>query len=533
MTFSEFFHDVTANITDIHPSTMHFAATGYVTDPKKFINAGTRTGNNSAGSANGTPKWVDTDALPKVDAISTATYGDNAHFVPTQNLAINYTDPATKADWHEVTGIKAVEVGVDFDLVANADILRQTGRAVAASAAVLTTVGDITWKASTEVYKAKYLRPDASWGRRDQTALNADKAKAWPKAVGGSGGATVSPSYGGTWADKVIAVDFAPLSGDLTTATIWSDYFDYVYAGYVEDVQTGHKEPLVWLQNLFTHQGHTNIEAAIERVGISRMNDLSPEGSMRLVIFAHGFEDLIAEITVSKYDGQSSAVIEQGSAFYVTGTGDFQNNAGGSIAKELHVTGLSAAALADFAANGGKLLKGTADVPAANYELDGEEEEGEIAIKLKDAFFTGAFQGSYSFSINSDTAIYKSITFAVNRIIPRPTLQQSAGTGSTADSAASAIEVTTGGGNIVFDNEDFAKAIVASGRGASTIAIESGTGTAPAIGTVLAAGANGVYAIKVSALTSGTTYKLTLQASNFAKEDRSNLAPVEYYITVQ
>jgi hypothetical protein len=62
MTFSEFFHDITANIADIRPSSTVFAATGYAAEPEKFINAGTRTGNNSAGAANGTPRWVDTDA---------------------------------------------------------------------------------------------------------------------------------------------------------------------------------------------------------------------------------------------------------------------------------------------------------------------------------------------------------------------------------------------------------------------------------------------------------------------------------------
>ncbi|MDR3115057.1 MAG: hypothetical protein LBU25_05995, partial [Treponema sp.] len=73
MAFSEFFHDITANIADIRPSRTSFTASGYVAEPKKFINAGTRTGNNSAGTANGTPKWTDTDPLPKVDAISSAT----------------------------------------------------------------------------------------------------------------------------------------------------------------------------------------------------------------------------------------------------------------------------------------------------------------------------------------------------------------------------------------------------------------------------------------------------------------------------
>jgi hypothetical protein len=535
MTFSEFFHDVTADIADIRPLSTSFAATGYVAKPKQFINAGTRTGNNSAGAANGTPKWTDTDALPKVDVISSATYGDSAHFVPTVNLAMNYPDSMTKADWHEVTGVKAVEVGVDFDLFANADILRQIDKTVATSAAVLAKVDDISWKASTEVYKAKYLRPDASWGKRDETAINEGKAAVWPKAIGGNGGATAGVSYGGTWADKVIAVDFAPLPAGLDSAGIWNNYFDRVYAGYVEDLQTGHKEPLVWLQNLFSHRGHTNLEAAIQRAGFSRMSSLSPSGNFKLVILAHGLKDIVVEsVAVSAYDGQSSAAIEQGSTFYVSGTGaaaDFQNSAGVTIAKELHVTGLSADALADFDANSGKLLKGTAEIPTTACELNYEEADGEIAITLKDAFFTGAFQGSYSLSITPSAGkVYSTVPFTVNRIIARPKLQQGAGTASDADSATTAIEVTTGGGNITFDNEDFAKAILVSGRSVSTIE-PAVTGGITAV--LKRASADAAYDIDASVLTSGTAYTLTILTANFVNTARETLATATYYIKAQ
>jgi hypothetical protein len=308
MTFSEFFHDITANIGEVKPSNTAFVANASVAEPVKFINSGTRSGNNSAGAANQTPKWEDTDSQPKVDVISSATYGDpQAHFVPSGNLARNYPEATTKADWLEVTGIKAVEVGVDFDLYANADILRQSSRAVWASAEVLVKVSNIAWKESTEVYKAKYLWPDASWGKRDEESMTTGND--WPSF-------TAKATYGGTWADKIISVDF---TGKDSTS-LWNDCFENVYAGYVEDTQTGHKEPLVWLQNLFTHRGHANIEAAIQRAGFSRMDNLSPAGTMKVVMFAKGFEDLVAETTVAEFAGQSSASIEQGSAFYVSGT---------------------------------------------------------------------------------------------------------------------------------------------------------------------------------------------------------------------
>jgi hypothetical protein len=530
MTFSEFFHDITANIAEIEPSSTAFSATGSIAVPAKFITAGTRTGNSSAGVANGTPKWTDTDKGDKVDVISSATYGDNPHFVPTGNLDINYDDPMTKADNHEVTGIKAVEVGVDFDLYANADLLRQANKATTTSTAVLANLEGITWKAPTEVYKAKYLRPDASWGRRDQTARNEAKGKAWPKDIGGTGGATVNVSYGGTWADKVISVDFAPLTAPLDSQTLWNDYYEYVYAGYVEDLQKGHKEPLVWLQNLFSHRGHTNLEAALNRAGISRMLNLSPAGKLKLVIFARGFKDIIAEVEVKAYDGQSSASIEQGSTFY-KGANPVLLNSAGNVLEEgnkLHITGLSAAALADFGKNGGSLLKGTAVVPEANRELNYLESDGEIEIVLKDGFFSGAFQGSYSLSITSD-AVYKTPAFAVNRIIERPTLQQGTGTASAADSATSPITVTKAGGNIVFSNEDFAKAIIMSGRSPSSItpAVTGG------ITAVLKAPSPGAaYQIDPSALSAGD-YTLTILVSNFAKSDRTNISPVTYHIKVE
>jgi hypothetical protein len=542
MTFSEYFHDITANIADVRPASTAFSATGYAAEPKKFINAGTRTGNNSAGTANQTLRYTDADLLPRVDTISSATYGDSVHFVPTINLARNYPDTTTKGDTHQITGIKTVEVGVDFDLFANADLLRQAGRAVTTSAAVLAKVGEITaWKASTEVYKAKYLRPDASWGKRDQSAITDAKAVAWPKAIGGDGGATAKVNPGGNWADRTISVDFAPLPASLNAVALWNDYFDHVYAGYVEDLQTGHKEPLIWLQNLFTHLQHTNIEAAIQRTGISRMDSLYPSGDYKLVIFAHGVKDLIVEsVHGDAYEGQSSASIEQGSTFLVSGTGaaaEFKNSVGSTIAKELHVTGLSPNALADFDANGGKLLKGAEEVPEANYGLEYEEEDGEIAITLNPEFFTASAQGSYSFTVNAPAGKeYRAIPFTVNRIIARPQVKQGAsGTLSDADAVGTALSVTKAGDDIVFSNDDFAKAVTVAGRPGSSIAIESGGGqdeTAPAIATVLAA-TDGVYAIKASALTVGRTYRLTIVTSGFATSTGTSLASVIYYITVQ
>ncbi|MDR3114323.1 MAG: hypothetical protein LBU25_02250, partial [Treponema sp.] len=281
---------------------------------------------------------------------------------------------------------------------------------------------------------------------------------------------------------------------------------------------------------------HTNLEAAIQRAGFSRMNNLSPSGNFKLVILAHGLKDIIVESVSVVADGASVPSIEQGSTFHVSGTGvsaDFQDNSGATVTgRKLHVGNLSAAMLADFAAKGGVIQKGGANIAVAAYTL-APEGEGEIEITLTDAFFAGSFQGAYTLKINSDTTVHPTVSFTVNRIISRPKLKQgTAGTAVDADSTTNAIEVTVAGGDITFEEADFAAAIVlTSGRTGSTIEIESGSGTAPTIGTVLVA-ANGVYAIKAGVLTSGITYKLTLLAPNIVKTDRTNLAPVTYYIKV-
>ncbi|MDR2393162.1 MAG: hypothetical protein LBD93_03250 [Treponema sp.] len=535
MKFSEFFHDVTANITAIRPSTTAFAKTAAVAAPELFITDGTRSGTPA-------PSWTDADSQAKVDAISSATYGDTAHFFPTGNITFEGTPTdKTNADG-KATGIKAVEVGVDFDLYANADLLRQASKAVVTSTEVLAQVDAIAqWKAATAVYKVKYLQPDASWGRRDDHALN-DVAASWPKAIGGTGGATVNVTYGGNWADKVIAVDFAPLPSGLDSAGIWNTYFEQLYAGYVEDLQTGHKEPLVWLQNLFSHRGHTNLEAAIKRSGFSRFDSLSSEGNMRLVIFAKGYKDIIIESVGVVADGASLPSIEQGSAFYVSDADKKLLNSTGAELEEgnvLHVGNLSTAALEDFASKGGVIQKGVADIDSATtYEL-ALEGEGEIAITIKDGFFTGAFQGSYTLKIPSTIPPDTSVTFAVNRIIERPKLKQGdTGTAADADTATAPIEVTKAGGNITIQNEDFAKAVVTSGRTVSSI-MENTDGATAITGVIKQDETSKEYFIDPSALTANNTvYKLTIVTANFVREDTGNtplyvnLNSVVYYIKV-
>ncbi|MDR0758635.1 MAG: hypothetical protein LBF74_00785, partial [Treponema sp.] len=340
------------------------------------------------------------------------------------------------------------------------------------------------------------------------------------------------------WADKVIAVDFAPLPTGLDSTALWNTYFEQLYAGYVEDLKTGHKEPLVWMQNLFSHRGHTNFEAAIKRAGFSRFDRLSAEGNMRLVIFAKGYKDIIIESVAVVADGDSVPAIEQGSTFYVKNDKKLRNSSGAELdeGNVLHVGNLSATALADFAAKSGVIKKGGADISTAVYTL-APEGEGEIAITLKDDFFTGSFQGSYTLSINSDTTVHPTVSFAVNHIITRPQLKQGdSGTAADADTVDGAISVTTAGGNITIENEDFAKAVVTSGRSVSSIM--ENTDDATAITGAITKGTDDKYYIDATKLTANKTYKLTIVTANFVRENTGqtplyvSLNSVVYYITV-
>jgi hypothetical protein len=121
----------------------------------------------------------------------------------------------------------------------------------------------------------------------------------------------------------------------------------------------------------------------------------------------------------------------------------------------------------------------------------------------------------------------------VNRIITRPQLKQGQGTAVDADTVGGAITVTTNGGNITIENEDFAKAVVTAGRSVSTITVNDNT---TAITGVITKGTDDKYHIDASKLSASTTYKLTIVTANFVKEDTGqtplyvSLNSVVYYI---
>ncbi|MDR1134694.1 MAG: S-layer homology domain-containing protein [Clostridiales Family XIII bacterium] len=547
MNFSEFYHDVTANKANpgsvpTQPAAVSFDTAGIVTAPTLFIAEGTRTG-----GAGGTtyPTYINgDDDLAKVDVVSSATYGDSVHFAPSQSMELNYDDPTTQGAEHAIIGVQKVQAAVDFDLCANAAILEAAGKGTAQTAAVVakmanfeteyTEFADGTIKdadgntSALGVYKVKYLLNDGNWGKR--VTANADAAKDLLYPI-----ADPAVSYGVTWGDKVISFNFIaePDGPALNSDALWEDYFDYIYGGYVEDSE-GNVEPLVFLQNLFTHLHHTNVEVAISPSRFSRLNDLKSPDNYKVTILAYGFEDLeFASIPVADY-GNSEAVIEQGASFDIK-LGDtstyFEN-------KHLHISGLNAEYLTNYDTTEGRLLKGSVAVDPALYTIS--KLEGELEVTFDDAFFAEGLQGSYSIKLQEDTGdlVSKALAFTVNSIIDRPTLLLAGETaGVAADTVATAAEAAKDGGTITIQNEAFAKALTLSGRGSfSQIKDTAGT-DAEALGDAVdRADANSPYAINLSSskFVEGHTYEISLISANFKWQPETGAAATSfvYYVKI-
>jgi hypothetical protein len=551
MGFSELYHDVTANSAEPgsvpqEPAATSFDAAGAVAAPKLFIAGGTRTG-----GAGGTqyPIYINGDeGLEKVDVVSSATYGDNPHFVPTGNMEINYEDPMTKGDDHAIVGVQKVQVMADFDLYANALLLEAAGKGTPQTAAVAAkmkgfelgytefadgTVADKSGApaAAPGVYKAKSLLNDGNWGAR--VLVNEDAAKPLPDTI-----ADPAVSYGVTWGDKVISFNFAPFETEgLDANKLWEDYFDYLYGGYVEDSE-GHVEPLVFLQNMFTHRPHTNVEVAISPSRFSRLGNLKSPDAYKVTIFAYGFEDIeFSGINVAEY-GNSEAAIEQGTAFDIK-LGDestyFEDG-------HLHIAGLEASYLDAYDPGQAKLLKGGSEVDAALYKV--EKLEGEIELTFEDGFFAEGLQGSYTLKLQEDTpeVVSKAFTFTVNNVIARPGLKLPDGSTVPADTVDAAAEAAKGGA-IEFDGTGaaaFARAITTAGRGAVS-QIKDVTPGAEAVaeaigGAISRADASAPYVIDLASdkFAAGHTYEISLVSANFkwAGDGAAANASFVYYIKI-
>jgi uncharacterized membrane protein YgcG len=512
MKFSEFFHDATGGIDEVEPSVTTFDKDGAVVLPKLFITQGNRTGQLP---------YADGDKLEKVDAVSSATYGDTVHFVPAGNLTVSNPgdERFVKDPKNSVDGIANVEVGVPFDLYANAAALEAAGLGTARTAAVLAKMDAVTVTArrlsdgsfagadgasvaAADVYKPKYLFADGGWGKRAETAVNPGAVKPLP----GTGVEVEAVSYGGNWGDKVAGVAFADLPAEYSGAAYWDAFAEYIYGGYIED-SDGVKEPLVFLQNLFSHRMHEDFDVAISPSRFSRLKGLKTPDTYKVSVFAYGFEDVEFEVFMKDY-------VNGGAALDKTSFSASENNAD----VELLVSGVDG--LNGYDPSWLSIAKGQTPVGAAAYSAE-KTAGGELKITLKTAFFQGAFQGTYTVNIQPATGdvASKPLSFTVVKDIERPLLSLTgggAGAGAEATEAAP-LEARKSDGKAFFTNDEFAAALIVSGRsGYSTIAKVGGT--AAAIGSAAArADAGSPYYIDLSAAAfePGETYVIVAAATGF------------------
>ncbi|MDR1204114.1 MAG: S-layer homology domain-containing protein [Peptococcaceae bacterium] len=528
MTFSEFFHDITADIDAVLPAATTFAAGGTAAVPEKFITQGTRTGNN------GTMTYADGDKLEKVDAVSSATYGDTVHFMPEGNLVLR-TGPdgrmATHAD-NAIIGVKKVQVGVDFDLYVNAKLLEGSGRGTAQSANVAAKVeqagftvvrkayasdptvsaAGVTVAAAPEFYAVKYMLTDGNWGKR--IVLNPSVAKALP----GTALETEEPAYGGNWGDKVSGVTHGALQAEYAGANYWDNFAEYLYGGYIED-SSGHTEPLVFLQNLFSHRMHEDFDIAISPSRFARLGRLNASDTYKVTVFAYGFKDVETEISFTGFVNGASR-IEGATAFAV---------AEGGAPISFNVLDMDNAGALNL--SGAALFKGTAAVNPSDYQLtrDGQA----VKVTLNTSLFTGSFQGSYTLRLvpNTDAVTSKDLTFSLTKLMPRPQLRvDEFAEGHDATEAAPLFAVK--GSKLYFTHDDFAAGVITAGRsGYSTIKPASAEGAGTTVGDALARaggpnGAGNPYYIDLgsSQFEEGNTYVLTIYSTGFE--------PQAYYIRV-
>jgi uncharacterized protein YjdB len=535
MKFSEYFHDVTA--TGTLSTASAYPKNGAVAKPKLFITQGTRTG-NTVGLVD-TPTYTEAEAagLPYVDAVSTATYGDSVHFAPDGNLSLR-GDRLTNTDPNKaITGIKAAEVGVSFDLYANADILSSLGQSTAQSRNVLSKLNgkftllnvvkagggvlnaDGATVTSVFVYKPKFMLTDGNWGPR--TLANENAVKDLPGD--GNAGDAEAVAYGGNWGDKVTGFSFgnaATLGADYSGANYWDNFANAIYGGVITD-SNGHSEPLVFLQNLFSHRMHEDFDVALSPSRFSRLSNLKSPDTYTVTVFAAGFEDITFEFGAKNY---GNAAIAVNGSTSVTATSP-------ATAATINITGLDNAA--EYVADA-KLTKGSA-VISSNYTLTAAGANG-ATLTLQPGFFTGSYQGAYSLTYETDAVVSKPLAFTVvNPVSVKLSLTSGGSELSTGYAQATPLSVTKASGQQIYfvggaGTSDFAGTLVTSGRsGFSTIQDVSTTPNpaAVAIGTaVTRTAADQPYRIDIGSdmFEAGKTYKLTLIAPGFNDQ--------VYYISV-
>ena len=524
MLFSEFFHDVTADDISAYETTT-FSADGVVETPELFITGGTRTGGN------GTDTYAVADKKPKVDAISSATYGDSVHYVPNGNQILTSTGTADRlqkppaTDPTEILGISKVEVAIDFDLFANAKLLNLSSKSTAQSQNVLAKLGSDfelvsikvgsayvdsagAPKATAGIYAQKEMLVDGNWGSRATTPVDASVVKDLP----GEGIFTGEVTYGGNWGDYMIDCSFVDEGGDANTvlgpdysgAGYFDNFAEYMYAGYIED-EDGNIEPLVFLQNLFTHRMHVDFDVALSPSRFARLNNLTLPGEYKVTVLVWGFEDVTFTFEIENELINLAAAISPASA-EVTGTGDIEfiisdiENVDNYIAKA-------------------ELNKGSnpAGVKGTDYTLTKSGDDVKLTIKSS-YISAGNYWGSYILSFEDSGKISKNISLTlVNGVVPELRIGDSKDTPTEAGTEADPIEVTKADGKIFFSDSDFASAITIGARGGSTFRKDGETAAVALANntTFKNDGANSYIDLSNEAFVAGETYEIVMRASGF------------------
>ena len=526
MSFSEFYHDVTAASLPAYGTTT-FAENGTVATPEKFITGGTRTGGS------GTDTYAVADTKAKVDAVSSATYGDDVHFVPNKNLTLNTDDAGRKnkpstggAVAAEILGITKAEVEVSFDLYANAALLAAANRETAQSENVIAKLGDdfelISIKKGSAyvddagaditgagVYAPKKMLVDGNWGARAETPLDAAAVKALP----GEGVFIGDVAYGGNWGDYLIDCSFVDegntaatvLGPDYAGAAYFDNFIEYMYGGYIED-ENGNVEPLVFLQNLFSHRMHEDFDVAISPSRFSRLNNLTIPGEYTVTVLVWGFEDVKFTFEIDKTLVNASVAIEGATSAQVQGT----------TPVEFTITGLDDAA--EFAANA-EMYKGNnpAGTNGTDYELTVDGDSVKLTIT---ATYLGAgnYWGAHSLRYEDSDVIYKNVSFTlVNGVVPTLEIGNGRTTPAQAGTEADPIEVTKADAKLFFSDGDFANGITIGARGGSNFRDTDATAaTALAAGTTFMVDAADSYIdLSNAAFEVGKIYVFTVIAAGF------------------
>jgi hypothetical protein len=515
MKFSEFFYDVTGSNIPATPGSTVFAHNGASAVPELFIAQGTRSGGN------GSITYAAGKELPKVDAISSATFGDaSVHFVPDANLTNNGDRTAPAADF-AMTGIANVEVGINFDLYANAKLLDDVNQSTVQSEKVLSALDEFTLisKVTAQgaaidptgdevgdlgVYRVKYLLIDGNWGKR---IAPTDGTASTPKPLPGDDAASAEAegvTYGGNWGDKMTGYVIDNLESEYAGNNYWTNFANYFYGGYITD-ENGHTEPLVFLQNLFTHMAHTDFDIAVSPSRFDRFENLAPYGTYQVKVLAWGFRDIDFEIELKDFVN-GSAALQGGASIQV-------NNVDNEL--ELTITGVSR-----YDENTAILKKGADVVNGGNYGIS--YSSGEVTLTLEQSLFEGNYQGAYTLTLvaDTDTVASKQITFTlINPVRPFLTTDESLENGEDG-TQNSKLEVSKSDGKLYFDNEAFAVSLVTAGRSVSTV---KNSGNTTISNAFKRGGAGEPYYIDLLILDEGD-YVITAISTGFNTQT--------YYITV-